>query len=408
MKSLHRWLLPGLLALAASAALAQAAAPASAPAQDALRAVIAPPITEARDLLAAGKFKEALAKVAEAEKVPDRSPYENFILDQLRGGAAAGAGDIDTAVRSFEAALATGRLQGADALKIIEGLVGSAYRQKDFARSVTWGQRYLAEGGKSPQVRRLLVNAYYQRSDWAGATKELQSLVGEEESAGRRPPEDLLRLLGSAQNKQNDTAGYVQTLERLLRFHPKPAYWRDRVSRVQSAAGFDDALLIDSFRLLQTVGALEEAGEYTSLADLSLRAGLPAEAQAVLEAGYAAGKLGAEQQPLRERAAKLAASDVKQLEIAPAANASANALVAQGLALATSGQTVKGLPLIEQGLAKGGVSKPDLVKLRLAWLSVKAGRNDVARAQLKDLTSVAGGLGDLARLWLIHLDKPAS
>lgn len=408
MKTFPRWLVPGLLALAAAAALAQPAAPASAPAQDTVRAVIAPQLNEARDLLAAGKFKEALAKVAEAEKVPDRSPYENFILDQLRGGAAAGAGDIDTAVRSFEAALGTGRLQGPDALKIIEGLVGSAYRQKDLLRTVAWGQRYLAEGGRSPQVRRLLVNALYQRSEWAGAAKELQSLIDEEETAGRRPPEDLLRLLGSAQNKQNDTAGYVQTLERLLRFHPKPAYWRDRVSRVQSAASFDDALLIDSFRLLQTVGALEDAGEYTSLADLALRAGLPAEAQAVLEAGYAAGKLGPEQQPLRERAAKQAAADAKQLDIAPAANASANALVSQGLALATAGQTVKGLPLIEQGLAKGGVAKPDLVKLRLAWLSVKAGRDDVARAQLKDLTAGGGGLGDLARLWLIHLDKPAS
>ena len=408
MKTLQRWSLAGLLALASLAAHAQAAAPASAAAQDALRAVITAPITEARDLLAAGKFKEALAKVAEAEKVPDRTPYENFILDQLRGGAAAGAGDIDTAVRSFEAALATGRLQGPDALNIVEGLVGSAYRQKDFARAVTWGQRYLAEGGKSPQVRRLLVNALYQRADWPGAAKELQALIGEEETAGRRPPEDLLRLLGSAQNKQSDTPGYVQTLERLLRYHPKPAYWRDRVSRVQSASGFDDALLIDSFRLLQTVGGLDDASEYSGLADLALRAGLPAEAQAVLEAGYAAGKLGAEQQPLRERATKLAAADAKQLDIAPAANASANALVAQGLALATSGHTVKGLPLIEQGLAKGGVAKPDLVRLRLAWLSIKAGRNDVARAQLKDLTAAAGGLGELARLWLIHLDKPAS
>jgi hypothetical protein len=408
MKTFHRWLLSGLLPLLAAAAQAQPAAPASAAAQESVRAVIAPTITEARDLLAAGKFKESLAKVAEAEKVPDRSAYENFIIDQLRGGAAAGAGDIETAVRSFESALATGRLQGPDAQQIIEGLVGSAYRQKDLARTVVWGQRYLAEGGRSPQVRRLLVNAHYQRSEWAGATKELQTLISEEQAAGRRPPEDLLRLLGSAQNKQNDAAGYVQTLELLLRFHPKPAYWRDRVSRVQTGAGFDDALVIDSFRLLQTVGALEEAGEYTSLADLALRAGLPAEAQAVLEAGYAAGKLGPEQQPLRERAARQAASDAKQTDITPAANASGNALVLQGLALATAGQTVKGLPLIEQGLAKGGVAKPELAKLRLAWLSVKAGRNDSARELLKDLSSAGSSVGDLARLWLIHVDRPAS
>jgi hypothetical protein len=406
MKTPPLWLLPGLLAVAAAVAHAQPAAPASAAAQDAVRAVIAPPLTEARDLLAVGKFKEALAKVAEAEKVPDRSPYENFILDQLRGGAAAGAGDIDTAMRSFESALATGRLQGDEAARIDEGLVRASIQKKDMAGVVRWGERFFKDGGNSLLVRRQVAVARYQTADFAGAMRDGQTVLAEEEKAGHRPPEDILRLLASSHLKLSDDAGYARTLEQLLRFHPKPAYWRDRVSRVQVAAGFDDALLIDSFRLLQTVGALEEAGEYTSLADLALRAGLPAESQAVLEAGYAAGKLGPEQQPMRERAAKQAAADAKQIDIAPAANASANALVSQGLALATSGQTVKGLPLIEQGLAKGGVAKPELVKLRLAWLSAKAGRNDVARAQLKDLTVGGGGLGDLARLWLIHLDKP--
>lgn len=42
---------------------------------------------------------------------------------------------------------------------------------------------------------------------------------------------------------------------------------------------------------------------------------------------------------------------------------------------------------IEQGLSRGGVRRPDLARLRLAW--------------------IAAGVAGLARLWRIHLSPPA-
>jgi hypothetical protein len=392
----------GLLLAAAAAAHAQTAA------QETLRPEVATPARAAIEALKASRFAEALSQVAEAEKVPNRTPYENFVLDQVRGGAAAGAGDTATAVKSYEAVLATNRLPPAEALAIVEGLVGTANRAKDWERVVTWGRRYLDTGGTNAQVRRMLVNALYQRNDFAGAAKEVGTLIDADEKAGQKPGEDVLRLLASSQLKQNDEAGYSATLERLLRWHPKPPYWRDRLSRLQREAGFDDALTIDSYRLLAAAGAMEEAQDYGIAADLALRATLPTEAKKFLDAATAAGKLAPEAEALKQRATKDSAADEKELLATTAPPASGNALVATGIAHAVAGRADRGIALVEQGLAKGNVTKPDAARLRLGWLLASAGRTEPARAVFKDLQGKPGGVGGLARLWLIHLDKPAS
>ena len=377
-------------------------------AQDTLRPEVATPARAAVEALKAGRFAEALSLVAEAERVPNRTPYENFVLDQLRGGAAAGAGDTATAVKSYEAVLAANRLSPAEALPVMEGLVGTSARGKDWERVVTWGRRYLEGGGTSPQVRRMLVNGLYQRSDFAEAARQVTLLIEADEKAGRRPGEDLLRLLASSQLKQHSDAGYDAALERLLRWHPKADYWRDRLSRLQRQAGFDEQYLVDIYRLLAAAGALQEAQDYSVAADLALRATLPTEAKKLLDAASAAGKLAPEAEAMKARATRESAADEKDLLAATPPPASGNALVANGIAHAVAGRTDRGIALVEQGLAKGNVTKPDAARLRLGWILAAAGRSEPARAVFKDLLDKPGGAGDLARLWLIHLDKPAS
>ena len=75
-------------ALMLAAGLAQA--------QETLRPEIGKPLQAAQELLKEGKYKDALGKVREADAVSDRTPYENYILDRMRGSAAAGAGDDAT------------------------------------------------------------------------------------------------------------------------------------------------------------------------------------------------------------------------------------------------------------------------------------------------------------------------
>jgi len=271
-------------ALMLAAGLAQA--------QEALRPEVGKPLQAAQELLKEGKYKDALAKVHEADAVADRTPYENFILDRMRASAAAAAGDDATAVKSFEAVLNSGRLQAAERLQIIEAIANVSYRAKDYAKAIEWSQRYSKEGGSSEQMNNLQASAHYLSGDYAGLVKDMQQKVQAVESSVPVVDESTLRMLAASYAKLGDDAGYMSTLEKLLVHHPKKDYWAEMLARLQNKPGFSDRLALDVYRLRIVTGTLNESAQYVEMAQLALQDGLPAEAKKVVEAGYAAGKLG--------------------------------------------------------------------------------------------------------------------
>ena len=78
-----------------------------------------------------------------------------------------------------------------------------------------------------------------------------------------------------------------------------------------------------------------------------------------------------------------------------------NDLVNVGMGLVLDGQAAKGLQLMQQGIAKGGLKRPDDAKLHLGIAQIVAGENAKAQATFR---TVAGndGTADLARLWALY------
>ena len=374
-------------------------------AQEALRPDVGKPLQAAQELMKAGKYKDALAKVHEADAVGNRTPYENYFIDRMRGSAAAGAGDESTATRSFEAVLASGRLQTAEKLQTLEALAGSSYRAKDYAKAIEWTQRYLKEGGNSAQMGSLLVSAHYLSGDFAGVVRDMQQKVQAAEQAVPLIDEQTLRLLAASQLKLGDEAGYANTLEKLLIHHPKKEYWADLLARVQNKPGFADRLALDVYRLQIATDTLDETAQFIEMAQLALQSGLPAEAKTVVDSGYAAGKLGTGAQAerhkrLRDLAYKQTSEDDKTLN-ADVIGRNAEALVNTGQALVTTGRVDKGIELIEHGIAKGGLKRPDDAKLHLAQAYLKSGNKDKAIEMFRSVRG-SDGTADLARLWVIR------
>ena len=97
------------LPLGATTGIARADEPPAAAAKDTLRPEVGKPLQAAQGLMKERKFKDALAKIKEAEAVTARTPYENFIIDQLRGSAAANDGQDALAVSSYESVVNSGR-----------------------------------------------------------------------------------------------------------------------------------------------------------------------------------------------------------------------------------------------------------------------------------------------------------
>jgi hypothetical protein len=392
------------LVLAASLALGAVAALA----QEGLRPDVGKPLQAAQELIKAQKFKEALAKVRDAEAVPNRTANETFMIERMRIAAASGAGDAETAAKSFEALKATGKLPAADQLRMLESLAGAFYRAKDYAKTVVWGKRYLAEGGTNGQIRTLVIQSQYLGGDFAGATKELVVEVQGDEKAGRAPAEDRLKLLLNAAQRVNDNGSYVMAMERLVTYYPKKEYWADMLGRVQRKPNFSDRLALDTYRLMLATGSMRNAADYMEMAQLAVQAGLPGEGKQVVDKGFAAGVLGTgapaeadRHRRLKDLVAKRTEEE-KQAMAARQAEATAskagNELVDLGFSQVFLGDPKAGIALMEQGIAKGGLKRGDDAKLHLGIAWLLAGQNARAQTVFKTVTGT-DGTGDLARLW---------
>jgi hypothetical protein len=375
---------------------------------EAVRPQVGKPLQSAQQLLKEQKFAEALERLKEVDGIADKTPYESFVTERLRGVAAAGAGDTAAAVKAFDAVVASGRLSREEKLSILQSGTATLYKAKDYAKAADWAKRYLQEGGTNPQIRTVLAQSLYLGEDYEGAARELLAQVQGDEAAGRAPAQEQLQLLASAYLKRKDNAGYAGTLEKIVAHYPTKEAWADLVDRTQRKPGFSDKLLLDVFRLQRATSGFRDASEVMEMAQLSLEAGYPIEAQAVMDEGYKAGLLGkggdaARQKSVADRAAKAAAQDAKTLSSMPASK-EANALAGAGLNLVLAGQPDKGIPLLEEALAKGGLKQPEETRLRLGMAYVLAGQKAKA---LDTLKAVQGGNGsaDLARLWSLRAQR---
>jgi hypothetical protein len=394
------------LALLAAVALAQEPAKPA----DTVRAEVGKPIQAARDLIQAKKYRDALAKVREAEAVPSLTGYEKFVIDLTRGSAAQGAGDNDVAISSFESVVASGRLPPGDQLKLMVAIIDLYYQAKNYAKTITWDTRYEKEGGNDPGVHQVLIQAYYQSGEYGNAARLLRELVEADEKAERAPSEERLQFLAGCYLKMNDNNGYFWALEKLVAHYPKKSYWADLISRVARKSGFSSRLELDVYRLQLATGNFTKPAEYMEMAQLALQAGFPVEAKKVVDQGYAAGVLGKgtdveRQNRLRDLANKQAAQDTAAIAQGESENAKdGDALIAIGYNLVLNGKADRGLPLMEQALKQGPLKHPEDAKLHLALAYAQAGQKGRA---LQLLQTVRGneGTGDLARLWLLELGR---
>lgn len=375
-----------------------------------VRPEVGKPLQVAQELIKNKKFKEALAKISETDAVPAKTSYESYLIERLRGSAAMQAGDNDVAIKAVGAILASGRLSVNEQLKLVESVVGMYYRAKDYAKAVTWSQRYFKEGGTSPQMRALLIQALYLSNEFADAAKEIQADLQSVDKTGQAPVEErLLQLLASCYLKLNDAQNYIHAMERMVALYPKKDYWVDLIQRIEKKQGFAERLSLDVYRIKYATGTFGTVNDYMEMTQLAIQGGFPGEAKKVVDQGFAKGILGngveAERHKrLRDMAVKNATEDQKTLAQADAAATVAKeggALVNTGFNYVILGQFDKGLAMMEQGVRKGGLKRPEDATLHLGVAYLWAGQKDKARQVLKSVQGTDGA-ADLARLWVIH------
>lgn len=392
---------------ALTAALVLSVAASTASAQN-LRPEVAKPLAQASELLKAGKAREALAKVREADAVGGKSGAESLMVERMRAAAAQRAGDHATAAQAFETI--SGRTSGSEAAQAAEQAAFSHASARDNAKAAQWVQKAQALGSNSAQLRQLQTFLQGNSGDFNAIAKEAAAAVAAAESAGRRPDEgDLLRL-ADAQQRTGNTNGQTATLEKLLSNYPKKDYWAIYLNRVQRKPGFSQRFNLDLMRLKLATGSITKTEDFMDMAQLAIQAGFPAEGKAIVDKGFASGALGTGAEADRHKRLKALAdkadaegrATIDQRAAAAASAPDGNDLVQIGYAYVTMGQADKGIPLIEQGIAKGKLKRPDDAKLRLGMALLQSGKAKAKAVQTLRAVPGTEGSADIGRLWALY------
>jgi hypothetical protein len=368
------------------------------------------PLQAAQELIKQKKYKEAAAKIEEAAAAPKKSPYEEFIIQEMGLNVYLGTQDYPKAIRALESTIASGQLDQADVQKRTLMLTQLYYQTKNYPKAIEYGNKVVAAGGGNEDLYTLLTQASYLQNDYPNCAKTARTAIANIEKNGKKPDENVFQLWLVCENKSNNTAGYIEGLQKVVRAYPKREYWTDLITFTQRKQGFADRLTLDADRLMLATGGYTKPGDYMEMAQLALQQVLPGEARTVVEKGYQAKVLGegsdvARQQRLRDLANKQAAEDQKtlpQTEKEAAAKPDGLPLFKVGEAYASYGQFDKGIPLMQQGLQKGIAKNSDDYKLKLGYWQIQAGQKGPALETLKGVKG-SDGTADLARLWTIYL-----
>ncbi len=169
----------------------------------------------------AGKYDDALVRLAELEAMTDKTADESFLIERNRVAVVSLSGDETQLLKSLAIVLDADKLSKTEKIEFSELLARKYFNRKEFAKSAAWATRYFAYGGNDAAIRRALVLSYYLNNEFVRAAEEVSLDIQTAEIAGAKPSEEDLRLLVSCAQKQNDKVAYASALQKYAAYYPK-------------------------------------------------------------------------------------------------------------------------------------------------------------------------------------------
>jgi len=369
------------------------------------------PLKAGLDLANEGKFPEAEAELRIADAVENKTPFEQFQVEELLGFVALKQAKYKDAAQLYERGLDSGFLpaeQVNDRLRLLAQL----YFQpdlRDLNKVITYGTRWLeASGKRDPVMLGLVGQASYFNDDFSAATNYMKEAIAVSVAAGQKPEENWLLILQNSYSKLKNDLGIIDATVELVRYFPRKEHWITLSSTLLRSANTKELEILQVFRLLYVVDAMDSADDFTEASNVAMRSGSPGEALKFMERGYALKILDTsgdkqKSQQVLEDAKRQAAEDRKtlpQFEKEATASKVGEADVKLGEAFLSYDQPAKAVEAIRRGIAKGGVKSVDDANLSLGRALLASGDRDGAAAAFGLVKNPDYSL--LVRLWLIY------
>ncbi|MGC4027837.1 MAG: hypothetical protein QM696_03030 [Steroidobacteraceae bacterium] len=370
----------------------------------------AKPLKAAQDAAQAKKFDESIAKAQEALALPKATAYDKYVANQMLAFAYANKRDTANLSKAMEAQLASGFVTGTEKNNILKNLASVAYQDKNYAKAVDMGRQLISAGGGDAETYTLVAQSYYLQNKYGDAAKFLGDYVANQERNGQQPKEQSLQLISDSYLKLGNNAASTATLEKLVRYYPKPIYWNNLLYSMMRADGITDKHTLHIYRLMYDTGTLKQGSDYTEMAQIAMDQGTPGEAVSVLEAGMAANVFDDKtskdrNQRLLDAAKKAAATDKASLpkfEAEAKAAANGEADIALGRGYLSYGMNAQAEEALARGIGKGGLKNPADAQILLGVAQLRQKENANAVKSFNAVKTADANLERIAKLWALH------
>jgi len=365
------------------------------------------PMAEAQKARETKDWNGMLTKVAEAEAAePEKTEYDKYWIHELRGIANANLKQNAQAIPDLEAGLNSPCMpEGEEKTRRTKLLMQLAYQDRNYDKAIEFGNKVYKTPGGDPDIGIYLANAYYVKDDFANTRRVMTDVITTMESNGQTPDEQTLRILQSACIGLKDNPCVMDLVEKLVITHPKPVYWEQLIDSMLRGSKNDNTML-NVLRFADGVDAMSDPSYYIEMAQLAMGAGLPGEAQAILDKGTQKGVFVAARDKEHsarligdaKQAAALDKSTLDKQDASARAKPTGEADVKLGAAYLSYGDNAKAIEALQRGIGKGSVKNPDEAGLLLGIAFLRSGNTAEASKAFGTVTKDPT-LTRIAKLW---------
>lgn len=381
--------------------------------QPSLSRAVAKPLQDAQKAITDKKYDEGLALLNEVEGNTKKTPYDTFVMHQMRAYALIQAGRSQEAIPSLVAQIESGFLSPEDAERISRVPVGISFQNKDYAQALELGQKVIAAGKANDDIWYVVAASQYVLDKAPDALRSLNDYYADAAKNNRKPPESTLDLHLQIATKTNNTDGTVAALEKLVEFYPKPEHWHDLLVTLRDTRGRaadSEEYILNIYRFMRETGTLKDGQEIIEMASLAVKRGSPGEASDAIRRGTEANSFTSEVNKGTARDLLQSAQTAEKIDRATlskfeteAKNAkTGEADVRLGQALLSYDQADQALEALQRGIAKGSLRNPDEAQILLGIAYLKLARKPDAASAFAAAKGANPKFGELARLWGIY------
>jgi outer membrane protein assembly factor BamD (BamD/ComL family) len=371
---------------------------------------LADPVKKIQAALTNKQFDVALTEIKKAQAVEKKTPFEEFTINEFLAYVDMQQKKWGEAAQIYEHSLDSPFLAPDQQEKRPAITAQLYFEAKDYKKVVELGKRYLDKHPGDEDMLQRVAMAYFELNDLKNAGDTMKTLVAQQEKAGRTPKENSLQVIYHCAYKLNDDPAIADSLRKLVRYYPNSEYW-DALLDIYKYQERNDHITLGFYRLMEDVGVLKRADDYMEMAQLAMDAGVPGEAQHIVETGMQKGVLKSDDKTTQGRYDRLLNSAKSQAtadkaglpQLAKEAQASpkGQSLVGLGQAYLSYGQTDEAIQAIKAGIDKGNVTDADEAQISLGLAYLKKGQKDQARQAFKTIKD-GSKWNNLADLWVLR------